>query len=475
MKKYLILLTIIAFFSCSDFGDINVDSKAATAVPAETLFANATKNLVDLMTETSVNRNIFRLFAQHWTETTYTDETNYDLITRDQPGYHFDTSYRDVLRDLLEAKNIIVASEDPTLSAAVKNNQLATISIMDVFTYHVLVDVFGDVPFTDALDINNVLPEYEDDAAIYTAIIAQLDEALGMISVGEDSFGDYDLIYGGDMAAWIKFANSLKLRMAVRIASVDPTKASTMATEAIAGGVFTSNDDNASFDYLAAAPNNNPVYQSLVESGRQDFIPADTNVDILNALEDPRREVYYADNLGDGVYIGGAYGENAPYGDHTHLGEIFHTPDTPGILMDYPEVEFLLAEAAELGLAGSPSEAEAHYNAAITASFEFWGVDGAAAYLAKPDVAYATAGDTWQESLAVQKWIHLFNRGFEAWTTYRKYGFPAMTVPPISNEPVPRRYTYPVDEPSRNGASYAAAAAAMGGDTKDSRVFWDVP
>ncbi len=467
MKKYSLIFATIAFLvSCSDFGDLNVDSKKATSVPGETLFANGTKNFADLMVETSVNRNIFRLFAQNWTETTYTDETNYDLITRDQPGYHFDTSYRDVLKDLKEARTVLEGTNDGT-SPAVRANQFATISIIEVLVYHVLVDTFGDVPFTEALDIDNVLPAYDDDEAIYSAIIAQLNAAMGTINLGAGSFGDYDLIYGGDMAKWMKFANSIKLRMAVRI------KSGAMATQAIAGGVFDSNDDNASFDYIAAAPNNNPVYQSLVESGRQDFIPADTHVNILNALEDPRRSVYYDENLGAGVYVGGAYGQNAPYGDHTHLGAIFHQPDTPGILMDYAEVEFLLAEAAELGLAGSPSEAEAHYNAAVTASFEFWGVDGAAAYLAKPEVAYTTAGATWQESLAVQKWIHLFNNGFEAWTTYRLYGYPTMTVPPISNEPVPRRYTYPIDEPSRNVASYGAAATAMGGDKKSSTVFWD--
>ncbi len=467
MKKYLLIFTTIAFFSsCSDFGDLNVDPKSATSVPAETLFANGTKNMSDLMMSTSVNRNIFRLFAQTWTETTYTDETNYDLVTRDQPGWHFDVTYRDVLRDLKEAK-ITLSSTDDGTSAAVRNNQIASISIMEVYAYHILVDVFGDIPFTEALDINNVLPSYDDDAAIYTAIIALLDESIGMINGGEGSFGDSDLIYGGDMAAWRKFANSLKLRMAIR------TGSATMAAQAVAGGVFTSNDDNASFDYLAAAPNNNPVYQSLVESGRKDFVPANTVVDILNGLSDPRRPVFFDDNMGAGVYVGGTYGQNSPYNAHTHLGDIFHTPDVPGILLDYAEVEFLLAEAAELGLAGAPADAEGHYNNAVTASFEFWDVDGAAAYLATPAVAYATASSSWQETVATQKWIALFNRGFEAWTTYRKYGFPAMNPAPISMEEVPRRYTYPVDEASRNGASYSAAAAAMGGDLKSSKVFWD--
>ncbi|MGB5667543.1 MAG: SusD/RagB family nutrient-binding outer membrane lipoprotein, partial [Maribacter sp.] len=199
MKKYLLLLTTIAFISCSDFGDINLDSKSATVVPAETVFANATKNLVDQMTESSVNLNIFRHFSQAWAQTTYQDETNYDLVNRDIPGNHWNALYRDVLRDLVETRNILLAS-DEVIPAAVLNNQLAIVSILEVFTWHVLVDSFGDVPFTQALDINNVLPSYDDDATIYPAIIAQLDAAIASIATGQDGgFGDADLIYGGDM------------------------------------------------------------------------------------------------------------------------------------------------------------------------------------------------------------------------------------------------------------------------------------
>jgi|SRR5680860_411224 len=475
MKKYLLIFAIMAFsFSCSDFGDINVDPKSATAVPAETLFANATKNLADQMTSTSVNSNIFRLFAQTWTTTTYVDEPNYNLTTRDQPGTFWDTFYRDILKDLDETRKILMSTDDATILPAVRNNQFALIDILEVYSYHVLVDVFADVPYSQALDPDNVLPAYDDDAATYASIIAQLDQAIASISDGEESFGEFDLIYGGDMAAWVRFANSLKLRLAVRIASVDAGKAATMATQAVAGGVFSSNADNASFQYLASAPNTNPVWVALVQSGRQDFIPANTFVDVTNELEDPRRTAFFDDNLDDGVYAGGLYGQNSPYADYTHLGDVFNQPDTPGILLDYSEVEFLLAEASELGLIGTPADAEAHYNNAVTASFEFYGVAGVEAYLSKPEVAYATAAPTWQEKIAVQKWLSLFNRGFEAWVTYRKYGFPELTIAPVSMLPVPRRYTYPQDEPTVNGGSYSAGSSAIGGDELDSRVFWDV-
>lgn len=476
MKKQIIILITLAFtLSCSDFGDLNEDPKEATSVPAQTVYANANKNLVDLMTESSVNINIFRFFAQTWTSTTYTDEPNYDLKVRDQPGAHWDFSYRDILRDLNEARNIINNSDNGGIAPEVLQNQLASISVLEVFTYHVLVDVFGDVPFTEALNIDNVNPMYENDAAIYTALISKLNEAINAINENAGSFGDSDLIYGGDMSQFKKFANSIKLRMAVRIADVDAGTAATMASEAIASGVFESNADNAVMQYLDGSPNANPVWTDLVESGRQDFIPSDVVVNLMVELDDPRIPVYFRPNLGAGVYRGGAYGENAPYATHTHLGDIFHEPDTEGLLMDYPEVSFLLAEAEELGLADPAGTPEENYNAAVTASLDYWGVDGADSYLGQPDVAYSSASDTWQETVAVQKWIHLFNRGFEAWTTYRLYGAPDLKTTPFSNEQSPRRYTYPNDEPSVNGPGYQAAVDAIGGDEKSTRVFWDVP
>lgn len=471
MKKHILLILGIVFISsCSDFGDINESTKSPTVVPAETLFANATKNLYDQMVSTSVNNNIFRLFSQYWTETTYVDEANYDF-GRDQPGTHWNILYRDVLKDLDETRVVINSTDDGT-SQAVIDNQLAAISILEVYTYHVLVDSFGNVPFTEALDADNVSPAYDDDAAVYAAIIIKLDEAIDMISSSEDTFGEYDLIYFGDASKWLKFANSLKLRLALRMAQVDVTTATTMATEAIASGVFTSNDDNAVFAYLSSSPNTNPIWEDLVESGRADFVGANTIVEIMNDLDDSRRPIYFQENLGTDTYLGGVYGENNTYSDYSHPGTVYEDPTLEGVIIDYSEVQFLMAEAVEMGLISG--SAETYYNEGITASFEYWGATDVATYLASADVAYSTAASTWQETISVQKWLALYNRGFEGWSTYRIYGYPAMNIPPVSLEDVPRRYTYPEDEPSINGTSYAAAAAAMGGDLKSSTVFWDV-
>lgn len=476
MKKiFLILLLAAGVVSCSDdLSSVNVDTKSPTEVPADVLFSNATKNLFDQMVSTNVNRNIFKMVAQYWTETTYTDEANYDLIGRNINGAQWIILYRDVLKDLEEAKMILNENPDPTLTEANIQNRLAMIEVLQVFTWHVLVDTFGDIPYTEALDLENSTPVYDDDAAIYADLVVRLNSAIAQLEPGAGGFGGgADYIYDGDAAKWTKFANSLKLRLALRYANVDDSKAATMATEAIAAGVFESHDDNATIQYLASSPNTNPIWTDLVQSGRRDFVAANTIVDVMNELDDPRRDDYFAQNQGEGVYIGGTYGANGnTQGNSTIYSELFEDPTLEGVILDYAEVEFLIAEAAARGYISE--DAETHYNEAVTASIIYWGGTEAEAdaYLAQPEVAWDAS--LWKERIGIQKWIALYNRGFEAWSTWRKLDVPELPNAEQSGLPVPLRFTYPTTEATLNGDNLAAAASAMGGDTQQTRVFWDL-
>lgn len=476
MKKlFLIIFLAAGVLACSDdLSDVNVDTKRPTQVSADVLFSNATKNLFDQMVSTNVNRNIFKMVAQYWTETTYTDEANYDLIGRNINGSQWIILYRDVLKDLDEAKTIITDNPDASLPEAQIENQKAMIEILEVFTWHVLVDTFGDIPYTEALDLENSTPVYDDDAAIYADLVTRLDAAITQLEAGAGGFtAGADYIYDGDAAQWKKFANSLKLRLALRYAEVDDAKAATMAKEAVASGVFESHDDNASMDYEASAPNTNPIWEDLVQSGRADFVAANTLVDKMNELNDPRRDDYFAQNLGEGVYKGGIYGANGnTQGNSTIYSERFEDPTLEGVILDYTEVEFLLAEAAARGYI--TDDAETHYNEAITSSILYWGGTEAEAdaYIAQPSVKYSAAN--WKERIGVQKWIALYNRGFEAWSSWRKLGFPELADAVQSGLPVPLRFTYPTTEATLNGANSSAAASAMGGDEQQTRVFWDV-
>ena len=132
-----------------------------------------------------------------------------------------------------------------------------------------------------------------------------------------------------------------------------------------------------------------------------------------------------------------------------------------------------MAEAVERGLVSG--NAESFYQEGIRASITYWGgaQEDIDAYLAQSEVAY-NAGN-WKESIGVQKYIALYGRGFEAWSTWRLLDYPNTFIRPvISGEPVPRRYLYGNDEGDVNSVNYEAASTAMGGDLKSSRVFWDI-
>lgn len=477
MKNIILsVLTLVVLASCQSdeaYENLNKDPKNPTEVEAEFLFNSATKSLYNQMTSTNVNTNVFRMLGQHWTETTYTDEANYDFNGRNITQNHWSTLYRRVLYDLKTASDI--TNEDPDLTQAEKDSKNAQIEILAVYTWAQLVETFGDIPYTQALNAEEyVLPVYDDAATIYTDLLERLTTAIPKLT--DTGFGDADPIYGGNSSAWTKFGNSLLLRMGIRIADAPgmATQAQAAVQAAVNGGVFTSNADNASLSYSSTTPNTNPVWVDLVQSGRSDFVMANTLVDFMNGLDDPRRAYYFDQNLGEGVYIGGPYGDNNSFSSYTHVGEPMLDPTNPACLIDFAEVSFYLADAAERSLSGSPAQAAGFYNDAITASFDYWGVPDVADYLAKPEVDYATAAGTWKVKIGNQFWIAMFNRGYEAWTAWRTYDTPTFNLPVETGNPVPTRYTYPVNEQNLNEDNWRAASTAIGGDDQTTKVFWDV-
>ena len=490
-NKFLLLGLVLAFASCTDLLELNVDKKNPVAVPGETLFTSAQKNLVDQMTSTNVNFNIFRLFAQHWTETTYTDEANYDLITRAISQQHWDELYRRTLANLNESYRILEAEVVPAPLEAEKQNKLAIIEVLRVYAFSVLVESFGNIPYSEALDIDILNPVYDDGLTIYKDLINRLNTAIGRFDASATSFSaDADNIYHGDTGGWLAFANSLKLRMGLTIADIDNNLAKSTVESAVAGGVITDNAGNATMEYGSSTPNTNPLWVDLVASGRQDFIGANTLVDAMNALNDPRRFYYFQHNTDDpntpeAEFIGGVYGINSIFSQYSNvsLGPVpgnfaLLEPTFPGTIMSAAEVEFLLAEAAERGYAVGGTAAE-HYDHAITASIFEWGGSQAEvdAYLAQPSVAYGTAAGTWQQKIGTQAWIGLYNRGFEAWHSYRRLDFPTLVAPPDADAPiVPVRMTYPVVEQTLNGAQWQAAVQAISGGPDDlmtTKLFFD--
>lgn len=556
MKKLILILTAaVMTVSCSDnLEDLNQNIKDPTAVSGESLFASAQKQLADQFTTPNVNLNNNRLWVQHLQEATYTDESNYDQVTRAIPDNHWREMYRDVLKNLDEASQIIAANEDPITSES-NSNKLAIIEILTVYAYSNLVETYGDIPYSEALDIENLLPKYDDAFTVYKDLIVRLTAAQNSLNTGTGTFtGANDLMYSGDVASWKKFANSLKLRMGMVLADVDAGLSVSTVNSAVAAGVFSSNSDNGSYAYSASAPNNNPMNDNLVLSGRKDYVAGRTIIEKMKDLKDPRIGQYFDNKvditLGEVVSVstsgtittitfkdpisadpmpvigedeaviitadgriilgiivaigaktidienitqnpgvtdlitvslwkGGTIGKASPYSSNTHVNARLTDPTEPGVLLSYVEVEFLLAEAAARGGYVISGDAESHYNAGITASFNYWNAEGISDYLAKPEVNYASALTTssstpqWKEVIGTQAWLALYNRTFAAWLSVRRLDYPLLTEPFSPDSGFPVRYTYPAQEQTLNTTSYNAAAAAIGGDAPETRLFWD--
>jgi hypothetical protein len=484
MKKIIIiLLPLLWLTACVDsLDDYNVDSKKATVVPAVTLFSNSLKGLIDVIVTPNVNNNNFRLYVQQWSTTTYLDEPRYSLTSRTIPQAIWQATYRDVISDLTESRRLVNA--DPLLSPESKNNQLAQIEIVEIFAWSLLVNTFGNVPYSQAMDPLNSLPKYDDAKTVYYSLFDRLDAALTKLNMTGTPFTAGDLIYRGDITKWKKFGNSLKLRMGLIIADSDDAKAKTIVAAA-APNVFDSNTDKAIFPYVDSPPNYNPIAQNLNPrySTRQDYVAASTFIDPMNTAKDPRRAIWFTtvdgkSEVDGGIYKGGAYGFTNTYSAFSRVGTRIQDPALEGIFMDYAEVEFGLAEAVERGYI-TLGTAEEHYNKAITASLTYWGVSAgdAASYLLQPSVAYKTATGNYKEKIGMQKWLAYYNRGWESWVEWRRLDYPKLLPPTGGNAPaglaIPLRIIYPANESTLNGDNRKSAGDAIGGDLPITKLWWD--
>ena len=473
MRKILyIALPVLVLAACTkDISRFNNETKKPAVVPGPTLFSNAVKNISDGLASASVNTNVFRFTVKHWAMAVYQDEAQYDFATRAIPQGWWTRMYRDVLNDLKESARVITA--DASLDAGVKANQLAMIDIMQVYAYNILVNSFGNIPYKEALDPNNLFPVYDDAKTVYTDLLKRLADDISKLNTASIGFAAADdLIYGGSVSKWAKFANTLQMKMGMVIADVDNATAKA-AVEASDTKAISAAADNALLKYLGTSPNTNPLYTDIVLGGRSDYIAAKDLMDPLIALSDPRKTLYFGtNNAGD--YAGGIVGKVNTFADFSKPSTKVSAADAPLIFADYVETEFLRAEAKERGYAVAGT-AEQHYINAITASILYWGGTDAdaATYLAQPAVAYATATGGYKQRIGFQKWIALYNRPFDGWVEVRRLDYPALTLPVGALSGFPNRFPYPGNEQQLNGTNYTSAAAIMGNDKVETKLFWD--
>lgn len=473
--KYILMVLLLGGLASCELPD-NTNPKEPSVIPETSLFTNAEVAVINQINEMNQNLNISRLLAQYNAQTTYYGESQWNFYDRGLPDAMWEEMYRDVLVDLKEARKLI--AENMATPQENKNAQLAQIDVLEVMAYHVLVDVNGNIPYTQALlGRENPTPAYDDAATIYYDLIDRLTADAAVFALGNDGFIDADVLYEGDMDLWYKFTNSLKLRLAMRIADYDATESQTLAEDAIADGVFEDQSESAKLHYTGITPHVNTIFAQMVEAGRRDFVASNTIVDTMNALSDPRRPFYFT-TVG-GNYVGGRYGYRNVYNQCSSFPAEMREANYPATVIDYVEVKFLIAEAAARGYNVGGGTAETHYNEAITESILAWGGTNAdaAAYLAQDVVGYntGTTAGLFKRKIGLQKWLALYDRGLEGWASWRIFDAPTMNIARNKTiNDIPMRMPYPYNEDNLNLENYTNAATAIGGDLVSTPIFWDM-
>ncbi|NDV79304.1 RagB/SusD family nutrient uptake outer membrane protein [Dysgonomonas sp. 511] len=404
----------------------------------------------------------------------------------------------------------------------------AIANIIKVATMHRVADTFGPIPYTKMGESNNLAIPYDSQETVYNAFFEDLNSAIDILNEYPNAMlvKDADYIYAGNIKQWIKFANSLKLRLAIRIAYADLAKAKEMAEEAVApanGGVMETNDDNAAWKYFSSSIQN-PIYvatrynqvpeadieEGYTNTGGDTHAAADI-ICYMNGYGDARREKYFIKSMWKGYdYVGLRRGIIIP--DLTSKGHKYSgvniSTTSPIYWMNAAEVAFLRAEGTAIFGFNMGGTAEAFYNEGIRLSFDQWDASGADAYLSdatsKPEAYTDPAGDNtytsglssitikWnegaskeekQERIIVQKWIANWQLGNEAWADFRRTGYPKL-IPAtaagnksggiVDSNKGARRMPYPLDEYNSNSENITEAVSKYlkGPDNMATDLWW---
>lgn len=401
--------------------------------------------------------------------------------------------------------NLNVVIQQASASATLSNySDIA--NILEAICYKGLVDAYNDVPYTEALKgAGNFYPKYDKGSDIYDSIVAKLDDAMASINANISNAevikpGTEDVMFGGDMSKWIKFANTVKLKCLLQQSAVS-AKQAYITSEA---------GKTNSYGYLTEDAIVNPGYNSAQQSpmysnfgvstsgglnGTYNYIRAGGfAVDFYKNTNDPRLGYVYsvkATQPTDADYYVPSSSKDDYYGDYlgiqvtqptkgSGIGPgLIYSPNQGAIMMLAAESYFVQAEAAVRGYISG--NAENLYDQGVTASFESLGVanaDNAAAdYLGQEtdNVAWPAAKSAQIETIITQKWAALNGTSNqEAWNDWRRTGFPDVPgskSPTTVQHQMPYRYYYPLEEPNNNADQWLAA----GGDKTNpftDKIFW---
>jgi len=477
LNTFLLIILILAIATgCKKFDTLNTDPARPEETTPQYLLSNAEKRAADLMYAPYYNCRIGMHFAQYWTGTDKTAESRY-LLSDD--GL-WSALYTGPLMDLQEIANYY--NRHPEERNA---HMLAVTEILKAWIFHVLTDVYTNIPYKQALDVNNYpRPEFDKGADIYMSILNSLKQQVDILQNDDSGPVTGDIIADGNTQKWIKIANALRLRIAMRMADVKPQEAR-VAIEAAAANTLETTDDDAFFPYNNASATNRFPYNEA-DRPMVEFAVTATLIDYLKELNDPRLAIYARPDVATNMYRGKKYGvaENTPLLDSlSKPGTLVYSPSFKGYIITYAEVMFLKTEAAARGM-NVGGDAEGLYNNAVSASMNQWGITDAGTIQTYLENNPYTAG-AWKNVIGTQKWLALYMQGIQAWMERLRLdiekpdGTP-LFIPPASGslDPdvaiVPSRLNYPNATRNTNAANVEKASIDIGGDSKATKNWWDI-
>ena len=478
--KLMILLTVLGFVlpGCDHFDTLNSDPARSSETQPEFLMANAQKRASDLLYDTYFNGRIGMQLSQYWTGTDKTGESRY-LFTND--GL-WNGMYTGPLMDLQEIRNYY--ERHPQESS---EHMLAATEIMKAWIFHILTDVYVDIPYTQALkgDVS-VQPVYDKGKDVYAALLASLKTQVGVLAGPTAGAIRGDVIAGGNAAQWIRIGNALRMRIAMRMADAQPAEARAVIEDAVKN-TFTSTTQDAFFPYNVAAATNrfpyNDVDRPLVE-----FAVTSTLINYLKEVNDPRLPVYARPDDTNGKYIGKPYGTEANSPTMIGLsrpGVLAYSGSARGNIITYSEVAFIKAEAAARGMNVGSATAEDLYKEGVTAAMKQWGITDTKAIATYLEGVPYKAGN-WKNVIGTQKWLALYMQGLQGWLERLRLdikkpnGDPLFIAPASGSldqdikDGVVKRLKYPSSSRASNTVNSEQAAKSIGGDSQATKNWWDI-
>jgi hypothetical protein len=474
-KIYLFFL-LLGFTACTeDFSELNTNPNAPTDVQPEFLLRQVLWDYAEQMSYEGfvAGSNLGQYF-------TAVDFNLFDRHALSEP--QFGGNPWDVLYPNLRDVQLVLDKSRETPNLAVYEGPAL---VLKAYLAGVLTDLFGDIPYREAVagKTGTVTPAYDPQEEIYLGaggILDNLDRAVETMSTHTGAIPlQGDLLFGGDLTGWIRFANSLRIKHLMRIADRRDVSAELQALYD-RGEYIQTNAQNAAFDFSATPPNNFRMATARI-GDFNNYVMAQTAAEILAERDDPRRAVLFRPAGNSGEFAGLINGIDASQtsivvDDYARPGTIFreNTGDLDANYLTAWETHFFLAEAAERGLI--EADVATLYRTAVAQAFAYWLTDLPADYLERPGVRLSAGGESNLPQILTQKWIALLGHGYEGWIEYRRTGFPELkpVAASLNNGLYPVRFPYPTDEQALNLINYQAAAAATDGNSVNARVWWDV-